>query len=181
MVIRAEKFAREKHKNQKRRDGVTPYSDHLEGVVNRLKNLGVSNSDVISAAWMHDTIEKTDTSFEEINQIFGNTISVLVLSLTKNFNLPQKERELQYIQQLKNASFEAKLIKLCDISENLKEIAKASLSKNQKNKKIKKLFRYLRTIKKDLAENKTDFPKTEELIQRINVSGEKFRQRPIII
>ena len=32
------KFAREKHKNQKRKDGVTPFYDHLEGVVNRLKN-----------------------------------------------------------------------------------------------------------------------------------------------
>ena len=75
----AKKFAREKHKNQKRKDGVTPFYDHLEGVVNRLKNLGISNQDVLSAAWLHDVIEDTNTTFDEINEIFGNIISVLVL------------------------------------------------------------------------------------------------------
>ena len=94
IVLKAQKFAREKHKNQKRKDGITPYSEHLEGVVNRLKNLGISNQDILCAAWLHDTIEDTDTTFDEINEIFGNTISVLVLSLTKDLELSKKQETL---------------------------------------------------------------------------------------
>ena len=178
---RAKKFALEKHKNQKRPDGLTPFYQHLEGVVFRLKNLGIANNDILSAAWLHDVLEKTETEFDEINEIFGNSVSVLVLSLTKDCNLPKKEVELQYVQQLKNATFEAKLIKLCDISANVKDISNASMSKTQKNKQIKKLFHYLRIIKKDLSERKENYPKIHELIDGINAVGVKFRQRPIFI
>jgi guanosine-3',5'-bis(diphosphate) 3'-pyrophosphohydrolase len=181
IASKAQKFAYEKHKNQKRKDGVTPFSEHLEGVVNRLKNLGVANQDVLCAAWLHDIIEHSDTTFDEINEIFGNTISVLVLSLTKDSELSKKERESQYIQQLKDSTLEAKMIKFCDISANLKDIANAPISKTQKNKQIKKLFRYLRVIKKELSETKSNYPKIQELTDGINSIGTKFRQRPIII
>ncbi len=181
IVSKAQKFAYEKHRNQKRKDGVTPFLDHLEGVVNRLKNLGVSNEDILSAAWLHDTIENSDTTFDEINEIFGNTISVLVLSLTKDSELAKKERESQYIQQLKDSTSEAKIIKFCDISANLKDIANAPISKTQKNKQVKKLFHYLRVIKKELSENRSHYPRMQELVDGINSVGTKFRQRPIII
>ncbi len=181
MVLKAQKFACAKHKNQKRKDGITPFSNHLEGVVNRLKNVGISNKDVLCAAWLHDTIEDTDTSFDEINEIFGNAISVLVLSLTKDSELSKKERETQYIQQLKDSTLQAKIIKFCDISANLKDIANAPISKTQKNKQIKKLFRYLRVIKKELLEIKSEYPKMQELIDGMNSVGVKFRQRPIVI
>jgi len=181
IVLKAQKFACEKHRNQKRKDGITPFSDHLEGVVNRLKNLGISNQDILCAAWLHDTIEDTDTSFDEINEIFGNTISVLVLSLTKDSKLSKKEREIQYIQQLKDSTLQAKIIKFCDISANLKDITKAPISKTQKNKQIKKLFHYMRVIKKGLSEINSEYPKMQELIDGMNSVGTKFRQRPIVI
>jgi hypothetical protein len=73
------------------------------------------------------------------------------------------------------------MIKFCDISANLKDIANAPISKTQKNKQIKKLFRYLRVIKKELSETKSNYPKIQELIDGINSIGTKFRQRPIII
>ncbi len=181
IVGKAQRFAHEKHKNQKRKDGVTPFSEHLEGVVNRLKNLGVTNQDVLCAAWLHDTIEHTETTFDEINEIFGNIISVLVLSLSKNSELSRKERETQYIQQLKDSTPQAKIIKLCDVSANLKDIANAPISKTQKNKQTKKLFHYLRVIKKELSEINSEYPKIQELIDGINSVGTKFRQRPLVI
>ena len=181
IIGKAQRFACEKHKNQKRKDSVTPFSEHLEGVVNRLKNLGITNQDVLCAAWLHDTIEHTETTFDEINEIFGNTISVLVLSLSKNSELSRKEKETQYIQQLKDSTPQAKIIKLCDISANLKDIANAPISKTQKNKQTKKLFRYLRVIKKELSEINSEYPKIQELIDGINSVGTKFRQRPIVI
>ncbi|HUU47334.1 MAG TPA: HD domain-containing protein [Nitrosopumilaceae archaeon] len=180
IIIKAKSFAHEKHRNQKRKDKVTPFIDHLEKVVNRLKNLGISDNNVLSAAWLHDTIEYTDTTFDEINQIFGNTISVIVLSLTKDLQLAKKERETQYIQQLRNSTLQAKLIKFCDISANLKDISNSPISKTQKNKQVKKLFHYLRIIKKDISKNKSNYPKISEHIDGINAVGAKFRQRPII-
>ena len=181
IVLKAQKFAREKHKNQKRKDGITPFSEHLEGVVNRLKNLGISNQDILCSAWLHDTIEYTDTTFDEINEIFGNTISVLVLSLSKDSELSKKQRETQYIQQLKDSTLQAKIIKFCDISANLKDIANAPISKTQKNKQIKKLFHYLRVIKNGISEIKAEYPKIQELVDGINSVGKKYRQRPIVI
>jgi len=178
---KAKKFACEKHRTQKRPDKNTPFVDHLEDVVNRLKNLGILNDDVLSAAWLHDSIEYTDTTFDEINQIFGNSISVIVLSLTKNLELVKKERELQYIQQLKNSSIESKLIKFCDISSNLKDISNAPISKTQKNKQVKKLFHYLRVIKKELSEIKLKYPNIQAQIDGLNAIGKKYRQRPLVI
>ncbi len=181
IVSKAKNFAINKHKNQKRKDKITLFPIHLEGVVNRLKNLGITNQEILSAGWLHDIIEYTDTTFEEINQIFGNAISVLVLSLTKDMNLSNKERELQYINQLKNLTPQAKIIKFCDISASLKEISNSSLSKNQKNREIRKLFHYLRIIKKGLSEEKQNYPRFQELIDGVNSTGKEFHQRQINI
>ena len=88
----AELFAKEKHIGMKREDGITPYSNHLESVINRLKNLGVTDEDVLSAAWLHDTIENTNTTFDDIEQRFGSKVAVLVLSLSKDKNLPKSSK-----------------------------------------------------------------------------------------
>lgn len=181
ITLGAKKFAQEKHKNQKRKDGVTPYSDHLEGVVNRLKNLGVTDKDVLCAAWLHDIIEDTDVTFDQINERFGREVAVIVLSLSKDQNILKKDREIQYINQLKDASFQTKLIKLCDISANLKDLANAPISKTQKNKQIKKILHYLRIIKNDIIENKSEYPKIQEIIDGINTICIKFNQKPILI
>lgn len=179
IVLKAKNFAYNKHRNQKRKDGITPFVDHLESVVNRMKSLGIVDEELLSAAWLHDVIEHTDATFDEINKIFGNTISVLVLSLTKNHSLTKKDMEIQYVAQLKNSSAESKLIKFCDISSNLKNIQNSSLSKTQKNKQINKLFFYLRVIKKEIVAMESTYPKIREMIKGINVIGSKFRQKPI--
>lgn len=181
VVLGAKKFAQEKHKNQKRKDGVTPYSDHLEGVVNRLKNLGVTDKDVLCAAWLHDIIEYTDTTFDQISERFGREVAVIVLSLSKDQNIPKKNREIQYVDQLRESSFQSKIIKLCDISANLKDLANAPISKTQKNKQIKKILHYLRVIKNDISENKSRYPKIQEIIDGINTICIKFNQTPISI
>ena len=181
IVLGAKKFSQEKHKNQKRKDGVTPYSDHLEGVVNRLKNLGVIDKEVLCAAWLHDIIENTDVTFDQINERFGREVAVIVLSLSKDQNISKKDREAQYINQLKDASFQTKIIKLCDISANLKDLANAPISKTQKNKQIKKILHYLRIIKNDISEKKSMYPKIQDIIDGINTIGVKFNQKPIVI
>jgi guanosine-3',5'-bis(diphosphate) 3'-pyrophosphohydrolase len=181
VVLSAKKFAQDKHKNQKRKDGVTPYFDHLEGVVNRLKNLGIVDKDVLCAAWLHDTIEATDVTFDQINERFGREVAVIVLSLTKDQRISKKDRETQYVNQLRDASIQTKIIKLCDISANLRDLSTAPISKTQKNKQIKKILHYLRIIQKELSENKSTYPKIQEIIEGINTICIKFKQKPFSI
>ncbi len=181
IVLKAKKLAHEKHKNQKRKDGITPYSDHLEGVVNRLKNLGVTDKKVLSSAWLHDIIEYTDVTFDQINEKFGREIAIMVLSLTKDRSIPKKDIEQQYINQLKNAVIQAKIIKLCDISANLKDLENAPISKTQKNKQVRKILHYLRIIKNDISESQTEYPKIIEIIEGINTICVKFHQKPFVI
>ena len=177
-IQNAKNFALEKHKEQKRKD-MSSYNEHLEGVVNRLKNIGVVDADVICAAWLHDILEKTDVTFDDIVQRFGREVAVLVLAVSKNEELPKKEKENQYIQQLKEASIEAKIIKLCDISSNLKGLADAPLSKTQKNKKIRRILNYFRIIRKGISEVKPQYPKIQDIIDGINSVAIQFKQKPI--
>jgi (p)ppGpp synthase/HD superfamily hydrolase len=164
-----------------RKDGITPYYTHLESVVSYLKSLGVTDEDVLCTGWLHDTIEDTNTTFDELYERFGKRIAVLVSSLSKDKKLPKKNRELQYVQQLKDAPIEAKIIKLCDISANLKDLASSKISKNQRKKTINQKLHYLKVIKNDLAESKSNYPKISHVIQGINDMLVKNGQKPILI
>ncbi|MFZ0184945.1 MAG: HD domain-containing protein [Nitrosotalea sp.] len=177
----AENFAKERHSGMTKKDGVTPYYEHLAAVVARLKNLGISDEDAISSSWLHDIIDYTETSFDELDQRFGSKVAVLVLSVSRDKSLPRIRQEEQYVKQLKGTSFEAKLIKLCDISASLRDLKNSSLSKTKKTKEVKKMVFYLNIIKSDLIKNKSQFPGIFSLISGINDMISAYGQRPIII
>jgi (p)ppGpp synthase/HD superfamily hydrolase len=180
-VESAEFFAKDKHKGMTRKDGVTPYYSHLESVVSYLKSLGVTDEDVLCSGWMHDTIEDTNTTFDELYERFGKRVAVLVSSLSKDKKLPRKDRELQYVKQLKDAPIEAKIIKLCDISANLKDLASSKISKNQRKKTMNQKLHYLKIIKNDLAGSKSNYPKISNLIAGINNVLVENGQKPILV
>jgi len=175
----AESFAKDRHRNQKYEN--KPYHTHLEAVVDSLKHIGVNDEDVLCAAWLHDTIEDTATAFDDIEQRFGSNIAVMVLSISKDSSLPKKERERQYIEQLKNAPLQAILIKLCDISSNLKELKNSSWSKTRKSKYVKKKLYNLNVIKPGLVKNKTDHPRIQGIVDGINKVLVSHGQKQIII
>jgi len=177
----AELYAKDKHKHMTRDNGITPYSAHLEAIVSRLKSIGVTDEDILCAGWLHDTIEDTDTTFEDINDRFGQKTAVLVYSLSKNEKLPKKEKEIQYVKLLKDASFEAKLIKLCDISANLKDMGNSTMSKTKKKKTVKQKLHYLRVIKNEISEHKSEYPKVSTLVDGINQIIHNYHQKPITI
>ncbi len=178
LVKSAELFAKNKHAGQFRPDDITPYSKHLDDVVNRLKSLGVIDQKIFCAGWLHDTIEKTETSFDDLYQQFESEIAVLVSSLSKDMTLTRKKREKSYAIQLKESSFDAKLIKLCDISANLSSLKNYETSKSKKLRLIKQQRHYLSIIKNDLIGN-PNYPHIQSLIESSNVIFVKFGQRPI--
>jgi len=180
-VESAQFFAKDRHKGMTRKDGVTPYYAHLGSVVSYLKSLGVTDEDVLCSGWLHDTIEDTDTTFDELYERFGKKVAVLVSSLSKDKKFPKKARELVYVKQLKDAPLEAKIIKLCDISANLKDLANSKMSKNQRKKTINQKLHYLRVIKNDIIKNKSNYPKVSNLITGINNVLIENGQKPIAI
>ena len=178
IIKSAELLAKKKHSGQLRKDGITTYSKHLEDVVGRLKSLGVVDEAILCAGWLHDTIEDTETSFEDLFAQFESEIAVLVLSLSKDMSFTRKKREQRYVKQLKLSSSNAKLIKLCDISANLSDLKNYEASKSKKLRQVRKVRHYLVVIKNDLIEN-TDYPKIITLLESINQSLKRFGQRPI--
>jgi len=176
-VKSAELFAKNKHAGMTRKDKKTPYSDHLEAVVNRLKSIGVFDENVLCAGWLHDTIEDTDTSFDDLFEQFGREVAILVSSLSKDTTLTKKEREKIYVKQLKSSPLEAKIIKLCDISANLSDLKDSGLSKSKKLRHVKQKRHYLNVIKNDLISSKSKFPKIQKIIDGINVILVRHKQR----
>ena len=176
LVKSAEFLAKKKHAGRLRKDGST-FSKHLEDVVNRLKGLGVIDKELLSAGWLHEIIEDTDVSFDDLYEQFGNRISVIVSSLTEDKTLPRKQREKAYRLQLKEASFDAKLIKLCDISANLSDLKNYDASKSKKLRELKQKRYHLSIIRKDLMNS--DFPKITTLLETINHILRRYGQRAI--
>ncbi|HZS74161.1 MAG TPA: HD domain-containing protein [Candidatus Nitrosotalea sp.] len=177
----AENFAKERHVNTTRIDVNVSHYEHISSVVARLKNLGVTDEDAISAAWLHDMINDTPTSFDEIDQRFGSKVAVLVLSISRDKSLSRPIQEEQFVKQLKGSPLEAKLIKLCDISANLRDLKNSQFSRTRRSKEMKKQVYYLNVIKTDLAKNKDRFPGVVSLVNGINDIISSHGLRPVML
>ena len=127
---------------------------------------------------LHDSRENTDVSFDDLHDRFGSRVAVLVSDLTKDMSLPKKKREQAYIKQLSESSFDAKLIKLCDISANLGDLKNSDDSKSKKLRLVKQNKRHLLIIKNTLLDN-TDYPKIQTLLERSEQILKKYGQRSI--
>jgi len=85
---KAADFARLKHANQKRKYTSEPYFNHCEEVANILQALSSDgseckgNEELIAAAYLHDTLEDTDTTYEELVENFGSIVAKFVLEVT---------------------------------------------------------------------------------------------------
>lgn len=125
LFLKALSFAAEKHSKQRRKDvDASPYINHPIALANILLNEGdVSDINVLCAAILHDTIEDTETTAEELQQLFGDKITSIVLEVTddKSIKVKKKRKDLQ-IARAPNISYEAKLVKLADKISNLRDI-----------------------------------------------------------
>lgn len=125
--VRAVAFAAEKHRNQRRKDAdASPYINHPIALASVLANEGgVSDITVLCAAVLHDTIEDTDTTPEELEARFGHDVRLLVEEMTDDKRLPKKERKRRQIEHAARASHRAKVIKLGDKICNVRDVTHA--------------------------------------------------------
>lgn len=123
-IVRAAQFAAEKHKNQRRKDAAaSPYINHPLALASVLAvEGGIENPDVICAALLHDTIEDTDTSAEELAAVFGDKVTSIVLEVTDDKSLDKAARKEEQVRHAPLISHEAKLVKLADKICNLRDI-----------------------------------------------------------
>ena len=124
LVDRAVEYAREKHKDQKRKDG-SPYIIHPLAVAEIVAEMGL-DMDAILGALLHDCIEDTDASFSEIAKLFGTTAAELVEGVTKltraNFSSTE-EAQMENLRKMFMAmskDIRVVLIKIADRLHNMR-------------------------------------------------------------
>ncbi|MGH8130618.1 MAG: HD domain-containing protein [Steroidobacteraceae bacterium] len=124
LILRAADFSAYKHRYQTRKGkDVTPYINHPLAVARALSEEGdVTDPELLAAALLHDTIEDTQTTFEELRGTFGERVAHLVVEVSDDKNLPKGERKRRQVEHATHISRDAQQIKIADKLCNLREI-----------------------------------------------------------
>jgi guanosine-3',5'-bis(diphosphate) 3'-pyrophosphohydrolase len=123
-LVQAVAFAADKHRNQRRKDAeASPYINHPIALANVLANEGgVQDVTVLCAAVLHDTIEDTETTADELRALFGDQVASVVLEVTDDKSLDKAQRKQLQIEHAAHCSPQAKLVKLADKICNLRDL-----------------------------------------------------------
>ena len=173
----AEWFATRCHGKQKRHNKLT--IDHVKEVVENLRQAHVQDVSVLCIAWLHDTIEDTNTNYDDIYDEFGSVIANCVASLSKDPRLPGKERNRAYELQLVNARWEAKVVKVADIVANLQTLTGTSNPTQKHQRKAARLRRYALAIQDGVTASRV--PRLSVLQKRLDTLLAHHGLEPVIL
>jgi GTP diphosphokinase / guanosine-3',5'-bis(diphosphate) 3'-diphosphatase len=125
LLIRSLEFAAGKHRMQRRKDeDASPYINHPIALMKVLCiEGGIHHPPILSAAALHDTIQDTETTGQELELEFGSEIASIVSELTDDKSLPKAERKRLQIVHAPDMSREGALVKLADKICNLRDVA----------------------------------------------------------
>ena len=123
-ILAAAKFASEKHAAQKRKGAAAePYVNHLIEVAQLIAGCSEQlDANLVMAGLLHDTIEDTATTEEELQQVFGGDIASLVLEVTDDKSLPKEARKELQVKEAPRKSVRAQVIKIADKISNLRSL-----------------------------------------------------------
>jgi len=126
-ILKALHFAARKHRDQRRKDvEASPYINHPIEVAEILaREGGVTDSITLQAAILHDTIEDTNTTREELDELFGEEVRRVVEEVTDDKSLPKAERKRLQIEHSRHLSSRAKQIKIGDKISNVLGVTSA--------------------------------------------------------
>lgn len=129
MEEEALEFATKAHGDQQRKYNEEAYIEHPKRVAQIVRSVP-HTPEMISAAYLHDVVEDTPVSIEDIERKFGRKVAKLVHELTDEFvkenyqHLNRKQRKEKEVERQAKMSREAKTIKLADVIDNTRDIVK---------------------------------------------------------
>lgn len=121
MLTRAVIFAAERHAGQLRKGTIRPYIVHPLEVMSILLGMG-ADTQLLMAGVLHDTVEDTDTSVEEIEQLFGSRVAGLVAGHSEDKSLSWEERKKASVEHLRHADRDMKMMVMADKVSNLRSM-----------------------------------------------------------
>ena len=121
LISEAAELAARRHNGMARKGrGSEPYVNHLAEVANLLAAAtDGADAELVAAGWLHDTIEDTETTREELAQTFSARVADLVVECTDDMSLPKTVRRQKQIEDAPHKSSDAKLIKIADKVSNI--------------------------------------------------------------
>jgi guanosine-3',5'-bis(diphosphate) 3'-pyrophosphohydrolase len=127
VILAASAFAAHKHRDQRRKGAdASPYINHPIAVANVLANeAGIADPIVLAAALLHDTIEDTATTPQELETEFGPQVAAIVAEVTDDKSLTKQARKRLQIEHAGTLSQQAKLVKLSDKICNVRDMSHA--------------------------------------------------------
>ncbi len=124
LILRAASFAAQMHRQQRRKgaDDV-PYINHPLWIASTLATHGVDDPVTLAAALLHDTIEDTDATHDQLVEQFGREVADVVAEVTDDKSLEKAERKRLQVEHAPHLSQRAKLVKLVDKIANVRDVA----------------------------------------------------------
>jgi guanosine-3',5'-bis(diphosphate) 3'-pyrophosphohydrolase len=124
LLLKALAFAAVKHQGQTRDNAhATPYIIHPIGVAYLVWEIGnIRDEKVLATALLHDTLEDTSTTAEELESLFGTHICETVKELTNDPTLTSQENKQRQINHASHLSIDAKVVKLADRLYNVQDL-----------------------------------------------------------
>lgn len=125
-LLHALHFAADRHRDQRRKgEDASPYINHPIVVAETLARFGVDDLVTLQAAVLHDTLEDTETTPEELEAEFGPEVRDVVLEVTDDKSLPKRERKGLQIQRAASLSRRAQLVRIADKVSNVHDVLHA--------------------------------------------------------
>jgi (p)ppGpp synthase/HD superfamily hydrolase len=122
LISEAADLAARRHNGMVRKGcGNEPCINHLAEVANLLALVtDGADAELVAAGWLHDTVEDTETTREELAQKFSERVADLVVEVTDDMSLPKSQRRQKQIEDAPHKSAGAKLIKIADKVSNIR-------------------------------------------------------------
>ena len=127
LYTRALRFAIRAHGDQKRKYTGDPYVTHCIAVADLVAKR-TDDEEIVAAALLHDTLEDTAATYDDLKSEFGSRVASIVLELTDEYtkerypDLNRKKRKSLEAERLGGVSDDAKLVKVCDLTDNTSSI-----------------------------------------------------------
>jgi (p)ppGpp synthase/HD superfamily hydrolase len=123
-ILAAAHFAAQRHAGQRRKGrAAEPYINHLIEVAELVAEASeVMDTNLIMAAFLHDTVEDTGVTPEELEERFGADVTSLVMEVTDDKTLPKERRKQLQVENAPRRTVRAQALKLADKISNLRAI-----------------------------------------------------------